>query len=241
MSQATASTQIFNATGRSFSRLYGSMALQMNEEWQAPLPAGAKIIAANHPTTTDPFLMMGLTGEPIYILITNMCFDMPMLGRFLRSAGHVPVAAGHGAAAFDTAVELLREGKTVGIFPEGALSPLGGGACPAHTGTARLALASGAPVIPVGIALEREHIKFLEARGGDQVETARIYFGGPYAVTGGRPMQLTGDIENRAYVRQAAGEIMGQIMSLAAASALRLRRAGAPAKSLIGSPALIQA
>ena len=69
-----------------------------------------------------------------------MCFQMPVLGCFLQGAGHIPVLARNGRAAFDAAAELLKEGKTVGIFPEGAQSPLEGGACPAHTGVARLPL-----------------------------------------------------------------------------------------------------
>ena len=156
-------TQMLNGTGRNLSRLYSNVAVKIDVERHAPLPSGAKIIAANHPTTTDPFIMMGLLDEPIFILITNMAFQMPVLGRFLRGAGHIPVLAENGRAAFDAAVELLKAGKTIGIFPEGALSPLAGGTCPAHTGVARLALAGGAPIIPAGIALQREHITFKEA------------------------------------------------------------------------------
>ena len=55
---------MLNGFGRSFSRLYSNVAIKMNVERQVPRPAGAKIIAANHPTTTDPFIMMGLTDVP---------------------------------------------------------------------------------------------------------------------------------------------------------------------------------
>jgi 1-acyl-sn-glycerol-3-phosphate acyltransferase len=220
-------TDLLNGTGRNVARCYARLALKLDVQYLAPLPAGAKIIAANHPTTTDPFLMMGWSGEPIHILITEMCFQMPVLGRFLRAAGHIPVVTGNGRAAFAAALELLREGKTVGIFPEGALSPLQGGVGTAHTGTARLALASGAPIVPAGIALQREHILWREARAGAQVETARIYCGGPYAVTTGLPLFLSGDLTDRAHVRQAVQRIMGHIMELAQASALRLRAARA--------------
>ena len=214
-----------NRIGRNGSRLYAGLALDMDLQFQAPLPAGAKIIAANHPTTTDPVLMMGLLDEPIHILITNMCFQMPVLGRFLRGAGHIPVVTGSGRAAFEVAVALLNEGKTVGIFPEGALSPLDGGACPVHTGVARLALAGGAPVVPAGIALRPEHILYKEARGGDDVQTARIYFGGPYAVTMGQPMYLHGNIEDWGYVQKISQRITDTIMGLAQVSALRMRTA----------------
>ena len=136
--------RILNQAGHRVAGLYGKSLLSMDVEWQAPLPGGPKIIAANHPSTTDPFLLMGLIGEPMSILITEACFKLPGLGAFLRTAGHVPVVSGSGKAALDEGVRLLRAGQTVGIFPEGALSPLAqlgcGGCAPAHTGVARLAL-----------------------------------------------------------------------------------------------------
>jgi 1-acyl-sn-glycerol-3-phosphate acyltransferase len=213
------------------------VAIKMDIERQVALPAGAKIIAANHPTTTDPFVMMGLTDEPIYILITNMCFRMPVLGRLLQGAGHIPVVVGNGRVAFDAGVELLREGKTVGIFPEGALSPLQGGLCQGHTGVTRLALAGNAPVIPAGIALDPEHIVLTEARGGDQMETARIYLGGRYAVTTGLPVHLEGNLEDRAYVKAATCHIMDAIAGLAQTSALRMRTAAGLPAGTVGAPA----
>ncbi len=228
-------TLALNQTGRAVSRLYARLAIRLDLELQAPLAPGAKIIAANHPTTTDPFLMMGLTGEPIYILITDMCFQMPLLGGFLRGAGHIPVVAGSGRAAFDAAVGLLQQGKSVGIFPEGALSPIGGGLCPPHTGVARLALATGAPVLPAGIALQWDHVTYREARGGDTVDTARLYVGGPYAVTIGRPLHLAGDGDDRVLVQRSAQGVMDAIASLARASALRLPdgRLSEPATALV--------
>ena len=81
--------QITNGAGRQVAGLYGKALLNVSVEWQAPLPSGPKIIAANHPTTTDPFLLMGLIGEPMSILITESCFKLPGLGAFLRAAGHV--------------------------------------------------------------------------------------------------------------------------------------------------------
>src|SRR5512136_1418535 len=143
--------QAWYSMGRMAVASYAQFALQMNISRHAPLPKGPKIIAANHPTTTDPILITQVTSEPMHILITEMCFKMPVVGKSLLMAGHVPVMEGNGHAAFDQAIELLRDGQTVGIFPEGALSPLDGGTCHPHTGLARMALISGAPVIPVGI------------------------------------------------------------------------------------------
>jgi 1-acyl-sn-glycerol-3-phosphate acyltransferase len=212
-----------NRLGRLAANLFGHTLLKMDVERRAPLPAGAKIIAPNHPATTDPFLMMGLVHEPISILITDMCFQVPLLGRYLRAAGHVPVIDGHGRAALEEAVRLLQAGRTVVIFPEGALSPLEGGLCPAHTGVARLALLTGAPVIPVGIHLERQGITFRETSVGDKTEQARFYLRGPYAVTIGEPLHFRGDVEDREMVRAISQRIMQRIGQLAQHSAYRVR------------------
>jgi 1-acyl-sn-glycerol-3-phosphate acyltransferase len=117
---------------------------------------------------------------------------------------------------------LLARGQTVTIFPEGALSPLEGGVHRAHTGAARLALMSGAPVIPVGIHLERERIRFVETTVDAKTETARWYPRGPYAMTAGEPLRLTGDVDDRAAVRAASDRIMHCITGLARESAQRL-------------------
>jgi len=215
--------RIVNWSGRMTARLYAGTLLKMDVQWHAPLPVGAKILAANHPTTTDPFLLMGLAPEPINILITEMCFQVPVLGQILRQAGHVPVIDGKGRTAFDEAAKLLKAGHTVGIFPEGALSPLAGGVCPPHTGVARLALSTGAPIIPVGICLQREHIHFRETTVGGKTETARFYLHGPYAVTIGEPMRFEGNVEDREFVRSVSQRIMRRISLLSRESAQRIR------------------
>jgi 1-acyl-sn-glycerol-3-phosphate acyltransferase len=218
--------RIMNRAGHDFAGLYGRTLLRMQIEWQAALPQGPKVIAVNHPTTTDPFLLMGLIEEPMSILITKACFKLPGLGAFLRAAGHVPVVSGNGKAALDEGIRLLREGRTVGIFPEGALSPLdqiGRGSCPPHTGVARLALAAGAPVIPVGVSLDPARIIRRDSVIDGVTEHVRWYPRGPYFVTVGAPMAVTGSLEDRASVRAATVEIMDRIVSLARLSALRLR------------------
>ncbi|MCU0502018.1 MAG: 1-acyl-sn-glycerol-3-phosphate acyltransferase [Anaerolineae bacterium] len=219
--------RIFNGAGRQVAGLYGKALLDVNVEWQAPLPRGPKIIAANHPTTADPFLLMGLIGEPMSILITESCFKLPGLGAFLHAAGHVPVVSGSGKAALDEGIRLLRAGRTVGIFPEGVLSPLDqlgrSGCCPPHTGVARLALATGAPVIPVGISLDPARIIFRDTQIDGVTEHVRWYVRGPYFVTAGRPLAVTGSLEDQEGVRLAAARIMHRIAGLAQHGALRLR------------------
>lgn len=207
-------------------------ALKMDVRRQQPLPAGAKIIAANHPSTTDPFFVASMLRKQSFILINNLLFQVPLLGEYLRRSGHIPVIAGSGQAAIDCALEHLARGHTIMIFPEGDLSPADGGFQKPRTGVARLALLSGAPVIPVGIHLQRERCRVIRSRVKGNDEYGRWYFHGPYNITVGQPLHFTGDIEDRAYVRQAAETVMHHIIEMARLSEIRMTRTPTPLSSL---------
>jgi len=215
---------VFYWAGRAVMDLYARMALDTRVQWQTRLPAGPKIIAANHPTTLDPFLLLTIGFDQMSILVTESAFKVPGFGRYLQAAGHVPVFQANGRAAFDEAVRLLHAGRTVGIFPEGALSPLDGGLCHGHTGVARLALKTKVPVVPVGIALHRPRIRFMNTHIDEIVETARWYLRGPYTLTVGEPLYFKGDVDDRDYVRAVTDRILGDIARLEQQSAARVAR-----------------
>jgi 1-acyl-sn-glycerol-3-phosphate acyltransferase len=214
------------AVGKQAVKAYARLSLKLDIEYRADMPAGAKIITPNHPTTIDPFLMPLLMAEPAHILVTESAFKVPLLGAYLRRAGHIEVRAGQGQAALEAARTLLHQGETIVIFPEGALSPLGGGFQKAHTGAARLALMTGAPIIPVGIALDVGRITFrqtdIKAADGS-AEVVRLYSGGPYTVTVGEAMRLQGDVEDRALVRAQVDRMMQQIRRLSRHSQYRMQ------------------
>lgn len=201
----------------------GSM-LKMDVKWHEPLPKGAKIIVANHPTTTDPFFVATLASHQVFILINELLFKVPVLGEYLRRSGHIPVVAGNGKAAMDEAMDRLRNGDTIVIFPEGALSPAEGGYCEPRTGAARLALMSGVPVIPVGIHLPLERVKFIKSMVEGKVEIGRWYINGPYNMTIGRPLVFRGNVENHAYTRQVSKAIMHHIIEMAHQSRGRIQQ-----------------
>ena len=125
--------------------MYARLALEMDVVRQADWPDGPKIVAANHPTTTDPFFLLTAVPERMSVLVTGMAFDVPVFGDYLRAAEHIPVVHGKGRTALEQASRQLEGGRTIGIFPEGALSPLGGGPGfhRAHTGAVRLSLRLG--------------------------------------------------------------------------------------------------
>jgi 1-acyl-sn-glycerol-3-phosphate acyltransferase len=202
--------------------LFARIMLRMNRLAHAPMPPGPKIIAVNHPSCTDPFLIPLLLRQRVSIMITHKAFKVPIFGSYLRRAGHICVAPGEGQSALERARALLGQGRTVVIFPEGLISPRQGGFHRARTGVARLALSTGAPVIPVGIHLPRERLKNITSRIEGEDALGIWYLRGPYLLTIGDAMHFKGDVEDWSYVVSVAEEIMERIRALAQQSALRL-------------------
>jgi 1-acyl-sn-glycerol-3-phosphate acyltransferase len=116
------------------------------------LPRGAKIIALNHTEGCDPFLLPLFLEELPHFLLQDGLFTIPVIGNLLKQSGQIPVYRGTERAreAFDQACQLLHEGKTIVIFPEGKQVPADQ-RIPAKTGTVRMALETGAPIIPSGL------------------------------------------------------------------------------------------
>lgn len=119
---------------------------------------GPAIIAANHLSAADEVFTPITAGRQVLYFAKAEYFTAPGLrGRItawaFREFGHVPVDRDNPRAAantIDVGVELLGQGKALGIFPEGTRSP-DGRLHKFRTGVARLALRTGAPVIPVGL------------------------------------------------------------------------------------------
>lgn len=224
-------SSLWYQSGRILAKQYAQLAFHPNIEIRAPLADGAKILAANHPSTVDPVMMTTLTREPVSILISETLFKVPLLGTGLRWGGHITVQHSNGKACLEEALRRLNDGQTVGIFPEGAISPLKGGSPlqggshRAHTGVARLALASGAPVVPVGISIDRQRVWLTKTMVDGREETGTWYLSGPYAITVGEPMFFEGSVEDRARVREVADLIMQRINQLAYESELRAAEA----------------
>lgn len=228
--------QAINRAGTALVGAYMSLSLRLDVEQHASLPNGAKLIAANHPSTTDPFYILPLVREPMVLLIIELAFRSPVFGRYLKAAGHIRVTEGNERAAFDEAVRRLRAGQTVGIFPEGVLSPEHGGPGRFHTGAVRLALEAGVPIVPVGIHLDRERIHQAYTTYGDQSDTACWYLDGPYAMTFGEAMHFDGSPEDWDYVREASELLATRVDHLARESAYRL---AAPRRAIPILPVLL--
>ncbi len=124
---------------------------------------GPAILAANHVSFADEFFTPLAAERRVVYFAKAEYFTTPGLkGRamaaFFEGCGHVPVERADtrsAASVIDIGVEVLGEGRVLGIFPEGTRSP-DGRLYKFRTGVARLALRSGAPVVPVGLVGTRE-------------------------------------------------------------------------------------
>ena len=119
--------------------------------------SGPAILAANHLSALDGILLAYLVarqrGRPIRYLVAVEFFDRRFHGVWLRTFKQIPIRRGTGdSGALDEAVATVQAGAIAGIFPEGMVNPRPNGPpLRGRTGVARIALAAGAPVIPVGI------------------------------------------------------------------------------------------
>lgn len=118
--------------------------------------SGGYIIALNHISHVDPLTAAHLVYDhgrkPRYLAKSGL-FDNAVLGFFLRGAGQIPVKRDtrDAVGAYAAAVEAIRQGACVVIYPEATITrdpdmwPMKG-----KSGAARIALETGCPVIPVG-------------------------------------------------------------------------------------------
>jgi 1-acyl-sn-glycerol-3-phosphate acyltransferase len=116
---------------------------------------GPVILASNHVSYLDPLTLAYVADRRkrrVRFLAKAELFDKRGLGVMLRGVHQIPVQRGtsDAAHALDAAVDALRQGECVAVFPEGTISldlePMVG-----KSGTARLARAAGVPVTPVGL------------------------------------------------------------------------------------------
>jgi glycerol-3-phosphate dehydrogenase (NAD(P)+) len=116
------------------------------------IPEGGVVLAANHRSFLDPFLIGCCIGRPIYFVAKQELFKNPFVGWFLNCMGAFPVRRAEADEdSVHTALTLLERGRPVVIFPEGTRVRAGSLAQPKR-GVGRLALQSGAAVVPIAIA-----------------------------------------------------------------------------------------
>lgn len=211
--------------------IYAKIMLRVDVQWQADLPPGPRIFAANHPSAIDGFIIHAIIPGEVSTLITRNAFNIPLFGPLIRKTGQIPVI-GLGEKAMEEALEVLHRGGTVAIFPEGTYSPREGGFQRPRTGVARLALMTGAPVIPMGIHILQERNLTIRTKIKGAQSEGHWYLYGPYHVTVGKPLYFEGDFNDMKRVREVTQAVMTHIGALAAESSQRARK-----RRLVQAPA----
>jgi 1-acyl-sn-glycerol-3-phosphate acyltransferase len=112
---------------------------------------GPVIVAANHRSFLDPFVIATMARRPMYYVAKKELFRQRWLAWILNALGAFPVDRGAAdAESIGTAKAILARGDIVLIFPEGTRTRPGSLGRPKR-GVGRLALETGAPVVPVAV------------------------------------------------------------------------------------------
>jgi 1-acyl-sn-glycerol-3-phosphate acyltransferase len=116
-------------------------------------PFGTPVIfAANHRSLSDPSNVGSCLSYPIFYFAKEELFLIPVLGWYLRRINSFPVRRKeHDVAAFKTAIEVLKHGGGLMVFPEGGRRLDPNRQWKAKAGVGMLACKTGACVVPVGI------------------------------------------------------------------------------------------
>ncbi|MEU5591443.1 lysophospholipid acyltransferase family protein [Streptomyces sp. NPDC020298] len=176
--------------------------------------SGAAIVAGNHLSFADHFLMPAILKRRITFLAKAEYFTGPGLkGRltafFFRSAGQIPVdrsGKDAGQAAIREGLGVLRKGELLGIYPEGTRSH-DGRLYKGKVGVAVMALKAGVPVIPCAM------IGTFEAQPPGRV-VPHVH---PITIRFGTPLDFSryqGMEDEKAILRAATDELMYAILSL---------------------------
>ncbi|MDP5184549.1 lysophospholipid acyltransferase family protein [Blastococcus sp. BMG 814] len=172
---------------------------------------GAAILASNHLSAADWIFMPLQLKRRVTFLAKAEYFTGTGVKGFLQraffsGAGQVPIdrsSASAAEGAIRTGIRILRDGKLLGIYPEGTRSP-DGRLYRGKIGVARMALETGAPVVPVAMVYSTRRLPF-----GRKLTQVRVRVGKPLDFS--RYEGLAGD---RFVERSITDEIMYEIMTL---------------------------
>lgn len=152
---------------------------------------GPVILCANHRSYWDPPVMGSAATRQVHFMAKEELLRVPLLGGWMRAVGVVSLKRGSGdLGSLRRALDLLKEGKVIGIFPEGTRSR-SGELLPAHPGVAYLAMMAGAPVVPMAICGDYRPFSTVRVRIGRPLDFAS------YRKRGKPSAAELGDLANR--------------------------------------------
>ncbi|MFI6329031.1 lysophospholipid acyltransferase family protein [Micromonospora chersina] len=190
------------------------LAFRPHVEGLEHIPAtGGAIFAGNHLSVADELLLGTVVPRHLAFWAKSEYFKgTGVKGAFskfvLTGLGAIPVERAGGRAAlsaFDAAIPVLKAGDLVAVYPEGTRSP-DGRLYRGRTGAARLAVAAGVPLIPVGVTGtdKAQPIGTRVPRPGRAQITIRF----------GKPLDFTGRSDDRTSLREMTDELMAEIQKL---------------------------
>src|SRR3954447_3855614 len=186
-------------------------AYRVRVEGAEQLPrTGPAILASNHLSFSDSIFLPLVLRRRVTFVAKAEYFEDKKTAWFFRAVGQIPIKRGGGSAsqrALDSAMEVLQGGGLFGIYPEGTRSP-DGKLYKGHTGVARLALKSGAPVIAVAMVGTRE---------AQPIGQVKPNFFWPIGVRFSKPMHFdryADRADDPRALRQITDEIMFELRAL---------------------------
>jgi len=199
--------------------------------------SGPAILASNHVSFCDSIFLPLVLRRRITFVAKAEYFDNPRTAWFFRAVGQIPISREGGSAserALDAARQVLARGELFGIYPEGTRSP-DGRLYRGHTGVARLALQTGAPVLAVAMIGTRE-VQRIGQAVPNVFRTVTVRFSEPmdfsrYARPAADPLVL----------RQITDEIMFELRALSGQEYVdRYCKRGSGDAIESGEPALVR-
>ncbi|MBE3593172.1 MAG: 1-acyl-sn-glycerol-3-phosphate acyltransferase [Thermoanaerobacter sp.] len=129
-------------------------------KYEKNLPEGACIFVANHQSLLDPVVVACSVKRPVIFLASSELYKRRFLKYFLKIDKAIPIKKNSpDLNAIKQALFRLKEGNSIGLFPEGGISPTGK-VEKMHEGAMYIAYKSGKPIVPVAIKGTREILPF---------------------------------------------------------------------------------
>jgi 1-acyl-sn-glycerol-3-phosphate acyltransferase len=187
------------------------LGFRVRVEGRANVPrSGSVILAANHRSFLDSIFIPLVVHRRVTFVAKAEYFDDPKTAWFFRGVGQIPIRRGGGSAserALDAAREVLDAGGVFAIYPEGTRTR-DGFMHRGHTGVARLALRTGAPVVPVGL-VGTDEVQPVDVRMPRFGRRVTIRFGEPID-----PGRFAGRENDRLALRALTDEVMFELREL---------------------------